>query len=140
MADDIYGFIFTRMREVKTYVDSQIKGVRDDVEAVLKGVDDRIHTEILKLEKVLDKRRVDVVSDIMVIMVNAELRISDKIQTVSSKLNTEIARTSWNTGFFSIFQVRPELSFLKVLLRDQQTFDEFKPYWQALFTRVMAED
>lgn len=48
--------------------------------------------------------------------------------------------TDWRFAFFNLALSYPELGFLQVLNRDDETFNRFKPYWQALLARVMAED
>lgn len=47
--------------------------------------------------------------------------------------------TDWRFTFFNLSLSFPELSFLQVLNRDDDTFNHFKPYWQALLARVMEE-
>jgi len=48
--------------------------------------------------------------------------------------------TDWRFLFFNLSLSFPELGFLQVLNRDEETFNRFKPYWQALFARVMEEE
>lgn len=48
--------------------------------------------------------------------------------------------TDWRFTFFNLSLSFPELGFLQVLNRDDETFNRFKPYWQAFIARVMEED
>jgi len=62
------------------------------------------------------------------------------IVEVTNLLDTLALLTDWRFAFFNLSLSFPELGFLQVLNRDDETFKRFKPYWQALFARVMEED
>jgi len=62
------------------------------------------------------------------------------INQVTDLLDTLALLTDWRFAFFNLSLSFPELGFLQVLNRDDETFKRFKPYWQALFARVMEED
>jgi len=60
--------------------------------------------------------------------------------SVTDMINDLITTTGWNFTFFDLFTFRPELSLLRVLLRPDTEFKRYKPYWQALFAKVLEED
>jgi len=62
------------------------------------------------------------------------------IAEVKGLLDDLALLTDWRFTFFNLSLSFPELGFLQVLNRDNETFNRFKPYWQALFARVMEED
>ena len=62
------------------------------------------------------------------------------IVEVTDLLDNLALLTDWRFTFFNLSLSFPELSFLQVLNRDEETFNRFKPYWQALFARVMEEE
>ncbi len=66
--------------------------------------------------------------------------IQTVISEVTDLLDDLAMLTDWRFAFFNLALSFPELGFLQVLNRDDETFNRFKPYWQALFARVMEED
>ena len=71
-------------------------------------------------------------------------RLSDTIEvtriSLTEKINELVTETGWNFTFFELFTFRPELSLLRMLTRSKDTFDYWKPYWQAFFARIFDED
>jgi len=61
----------------------------------------------------------------------------NEIEAMLADLNV---LADWRFQFLNIFMSKPELSFLQVLTRDEAEFQRFKPYWQALFTRIMEPE
>lgn len=62
------------------------------------------------------------------------------IAEVKSLMTDLSMMSDWRFQLFNLSLSYPELGFLQVLNRDAETFSRFKPYWQALFARVMEED
>lgn len=92
-----------------------------------------LNEEILSVQNTLNARitiEVNILSDEIAIV---EISLTDKI-------NELINTTGWNFTFFDLFTFTPELSLLRVLLRSETEFKQYKPYWQALFAKVLAED
>lgn len=140
LGGDIVHLINLKLGAAKQYIDDQIMLVTGDIDLAIDAIKTELTTQLVALEQTLDKRRDDVVDELVVVITNTELRVMGKLQTVSGRVSTLADATNWRAGFFDIFRSNPELSFLQVLLRDEAKFREFKPYWQALFARVMAED
>ena len=59
------------------------------------------------------------------------------IEAIESSIAYLTNLTDWRFQFLNIFMVYPELSFLQLLTRDETLFEYYKPYWQALFVRIM---
>lgn len=59
------------------------------------------------------------------------------IDAIESSITYLTNLTDWRFQFLNIFMVYPELSFLQLLTRDESLFEYYKPYWQALFVRIM---
>lgn len=138
--DEIYAYLVSRFRYAKAYIDNEITKLKGDVAINMQVLESAISEGLVLLEGVLDKRRQKLVEDIGVALVNLELHLGGQIFEVQARVSTLASTGNWRAGFFDIFRSTPELSFLQVLLRDEAKFAEFKPYWQALFTRVMSED
>ncbi len=140
LGGDIMYIINLKHSAAKGYTRAKIEEAMIDVGVAVDSVRVELTDAITKVREDL-KKYIDNITDLLFIaIINAELRIHDEIQAVSGSIRVLSATTNWRAGFFDIFRSNPELSFLQVLLRDDTKFAEFKPYWQALFTRVMAED
>lgn len=140
LGGDIVEWVNIKLGAAKQYIDNSVADALVDVDVAMEEVRKVLNQRITKVKKTLNEKREAVVDDLVVIITNTELRIMDKVQNVSGRVTSLTDTTDWRSGFFDIFRANPELSFLQVLLRDENKFAEFKPYWQALFTRVMSED
>lgn len=66
--------------------------------------------------------------------------VAKGVNEVKSALTEISLVTDWRFQFLNIFMSYPELSFLQVLTRDEVLFQKYKPYWQALFARVLTDE
>lgn len=101
---------------------------------------DFITTEITFISGRISKVR----TDLYALLSNMEQTISSWVQIGIDEINALLAKlsvlTDWRFQFLNVFISRPELSFLEMLTRDEVLFNKYKPYWQALFVRIMSED
>lgn len=100
------------------YIDARVKELDNYITTVQNSLNDRITIEVNALTDEIEA---------------VEISLTDKI-------NELIDTTTWNFTFFDLFTFTPELSLLRVLLRSDAEFERYKPYWQALFAKVLAED
>lgn len=140
LGGDIYAHITAQrsgiIAEARALISAGMEAVNLRIDDIITTFDTKLATLQTAVKTYVD----NIASDILVLLVNTELRVTDQIQKVGFRVTALSTTSAWRAGFFDIFRSVPELSFLQVLLRDKEKFAEFKPYWQALFTRVMAED
>jgi len=149
--DDLWKYIGTVVTDLATKFNQFYKQITDWVGDSLGAIGRRITTVVSTLtDKIMDyykyaKRYTDtakawLVSQIDKIGITLRKVIDTAIEQVKDLLGDLALLTDWNFKFFKAFLLFPELSFLEVLNRDDETFNKFKPYWQALFARVMEEE
>lgn len=100
------------------YINNRVKELDSYITSVQNGLNNRITYEV----NILTSK-----------IAATEISLTDKI-------NELIDTTGWNFTFFDLFTFKPELSLLRVLLRPEAEFKRYKPYWQALFARILEED
>lgn len=100
------------------YVNSEVKKIEVTMANILRSVSFKIASEVNRLEQM----------------------ISVSTLSLTAKIDALAETSLWRYSFFDLFTFRPELSLLRVLLRSETDFEVYKPYWQALFARVLAED
>lgn len=138
--DDLDAWVANAVNSLYNYIDGQIA-------QLLVYTDDAINT----LYVYINNRIKEVNNKIVGVENRLTSRLNSEIDAMEQKLRaTEITLTSrieeamaladYNFTFFDLFTFRPELSLLRVLLRSEGEFNRFKPYWQALFAKVFAEE
>lgn len=138
-AAEIYKYLVSQSGALKRYVDDEVSKVEGRVSTAVDELEGVINIRLYDLESTLRAEREQIVDSLIVAMTNMELRIMGDVHLLGANIASLRSRQNWRQGFFDIFVGTPELSFLKVLLRDKEMFAEYKPYWQALFVRVMGE-
>lgn len=140
VVDEINTILESITAEVYAYVDTSIETAISDINTEFASVREEMDNKLWILQAALVERIDYITSELLVAMFNMEMRIMGDVRTIEDRVRIMDAAISWRQVFFGIFMSKPELSFLEVLLRDEEKFAEYKPYWQALLTRVMAED
>lgn len=161
-AADIYNSMSVWIDELWDYVGSFVDWVQAEFEAYYAAVQKWISDKAAEIYAVIDT-----VSTNLMAFINSEIGVVwRQIITVQTTLQNMIAAleetlrawvmagltqieslltdlsmlADWRFQFLNIFMSKPELAFLQVLNRDEVTFNKYKPYWQALFTRMMEPD
>lgn len=128
VSDAVYSFIRRQVSSVTTWV----TGLIDKVYLAIAQVYNDAVAEIRFWRGVLSKQ-IDTQIKSVVDQVNSI------IESLRGYIATLVQLADWRFQYFSIFLSLPELSFLKVLTRSESDFVKYKPYWQALFARIMSE-
>lgn len=68
-----------------------------------------------------------------------EETVNATIESISTWLTDLSISMDWRFNFLNIALNLPELSILQVLTRPEESFEKYKPYWQALFARIIEE-
>lgn len=79
-----------------------------------------------------------------------QIWVSDLIDTINAGINLALKHiedgldqlgilSDWRFQFFNWSVIRPELAMLNMLTRTDETFNYWRPYWQAFFSRVLEE-
>lgn len=140
LREGMVAYVLNRYNAAKRYTDEQVELAITDINVVVDELKEELTGQITALKTDLNAKRDEIFELLWLKITNTSLAITGQIQQVEGRINTLTDTGNWRAGFFNIFRSNPELSFLQVLLRDEAKFAEFKPYWQALFTRVMGED
>jgi len=139
-ATEIYGY-------VTDVVDDLVRRIDDSFMAAkvyaMRMYDFAIE-ELNKLESTLRSWVQTGLDEVQRALVAVESSMRSLIQQAKEEVQSMLSDLSilsdWRFQFLNIFMSYPELSFLQVLTRNETVFQKFKPYWQALFTRIMEPD
>lgn len=138
-AQEIYQSIADGAEAIKNWTLSKIGDVTKYVLSLYKEIKD------LTLGWIEDLRQKAVLmyEEVKASLVTAIEWVSTKIETAVHELKDLLNKLSgvvdWRFQFLNLFMIFPEISLLTVLNRESTFFDRYKPYWQALFLRVMED-
>lgn len=135
----IYDDLGDAILAVRTSMINYYYKARQYAETLFTQVTDFINTAIGDLERTIDTVRGEIKAwvdrQLAEVMKNV-LVVVDTVQEVIDQLSILV---DWRFRFFNWFVRRPELSMLKVLIRSDEDFNYYKPYWQAFIARVLEE-
>ena len=129
MFQAIYDYVDIRNEEMLAYINDANATLYIYINSRVKELDNYIG----QVQNDLNARLTSEVNILLDIIQATEVTLTDKINKLAET-------TGWNFSFFDLFTFKPELSLLRVLLRSDAEFERYKPYWQALFARILAED
>jgi len=149
--DDLWTYVGTIVEDLATKFSQFWTQITDWVSETLTSIRERITREVNKLmisiesfyrraESLVNTAKAWLVSEINRLGETLRGLIDAAIRQVQDLLDDLALLTDWRFAFFNLSLSFPELGFLQVLNRDDETFKRFKPYWQALFARVMEEE
>lgn len=115
--EELKGYVNALIEETKSFIRKKIKAVRNTIEQVRD-----------EIQAWVDKALSEVMKNVLVI-----------VDTIAEGIDQLSIIADWRFTFMNIFFYRPELSMLQVLTRNDETFNYYKPYWQAFLSRVLEE-
>lgn len=149
--DELWAYVDTIM----TWLEDRFSGfytqIVDWVSETLTSIRQRITREVNTLmghiesfynraESLVNTAKAWLVSEINRLGETLRGLLNAAIVEVTDLLDNLALLTDWRFAFFNLSLSFPELGFLQVLNREDDTFNRFKPYWQALLARVMEEE
>lgn len=127
-------------QQVYDYIDIQIADLTTYIDQANATLYVYINNRVLELETLIAAVEANL-HDRITIEINGVTAVIGEVEaSLTIQIEDLADTTGWNFTFFDLFTFTPELSLLRTLLRSDEDFNYYKPYWQALFARVFKED